>query len=74
MATDQSGVRWPAWPLYGAVGANGNFDPVAETVNAANFTLTPSGQAEQENAAQIRELSDVPAELTGEVPGDEGPQ
>jgi hypothetical protein len=68
MAVDQSGLRWPAWPVAGAVGA-GRQDALPGP--PAGFGLTPSGQAEQDNAAQIREILDVPAELLGEVPGAE---
>jgi hypothetical protein len=50
MAKDESGVRWPAWPVVGAVGANGNYDPAAALPRASDFTLTPSGIAEQEAA------------------------
>lgn len=70
MATDQSGVRWAQWPVAGAVGA-GRRD--ALPAPPAGFALTPSGQAEQDNAAQIRELLGVPAELAGKVP-DAGPE
>lgn len=65
MPSDQSGLRWPAWPLVGAMSAGRNDELPAAP---AGFTLTPSGQAEQ--AAQTAEILDVPAELLGrEVPG-----
>lgn len=56
-------------PFVGAVGANGCFDPVAQTAYAADFTLTPSGQAEQENATLNVPVQD--AEHHEEVPGAE---
>jgi hypothetical protein len=58
MAKDESGARWPAWPVYGAVGANGNYDPVAGTAYVSDFTLTPSGLAEQEAAQPAEEVPD----------------
>lgn len=65
MAVDQSGLRWPAWPVAGAVGA-GRHDESPEA--PAGFGLTPSSQAEQENARQIAEILEIPQELL-EVPG-----
>jgi hypothetical protein len=66
MAKDESGQRWPAWPVAGAVGA-GRRDEASPVPDS--FGLTPSALAEQ--AAQVREILDVPAELLGEVPGAE---
>jgi hypothetical protein len=45
---DQSGLRWPQWPVTGAVGA-GRHDELAAAPDS--FTLTPSAQAEQDRAA-----------------------
>lgn len=68
MAKDESGVRWPAWPVAGAVGA-GRRDEVPAPLGPCEYVLTPSALAEQ--AAQVREILDVPAELLEEVPGAE---
>ena len=63
MATDQSGLRWPAWPTVGAVGAGRRDELPADP---AGFSLTPSGEAERQ-AAQATEAPDE------EVP-DAGPE
>jgi hypothetical protein len=61
MSVDQSGLKWPALPVAGAVGA-GRRDALPEA--PAGFGLTPSGEAEQEQARQVAE---IPAEVL-EVP------
>ncbi len=57
MAENYSGVRWPSWPVAGAVGA-GRQDELAPV--SEEFTLTPSGIAEQAAA--------VPKEVPGAEP------
>lgn len=64
MAVDQSGVRWPAVPFAGAVGAGRRDELPAPP---AGFGLTPSGQAEQDNATLNIPVQD--AEHHEEVPG-----
>ncbi len=60
MAVDQSGVRWPSMPFAGAVGA-GRQDALPDV--PAGFTLTPSGQAEQDAAHPAeQEVSDAEPE------------
>lgn len=67
MAEDQSGLRWPPWPVAGAVGA-GRHDELPPP--PAGFGLTPSAQAEQDNARQVAEITEIPSEMLGlEVPG-----
>jgi hypothetical protein len=72
MAVDQSGVRWPELPFAGAVGA-GRRDVLPDV--PAGFGLTPSGQAEQDNAAlniSVQSLEDPGQEVSGagsEQPG-----